>query len=279
MARATKRRTASYWSRSAASRLAEPCREALETPRARARPVSGGPAGPGTTYSCSPATRSTARLVTMTWSTGHARSSSATSAGGLDHLLEVVEDERARARPRSADARASPGCSPGRGTTPSVCAIVGSTSAGSRRGSRATNQTPSGKSSATCGRELQRQARLARAARARERQQARAPRGAPRRPRSSRSRPTNEVSCDGQVVRAARRASGGSGSPSGSPSMTSWLSGWGRRSLRRCSPRSRSAVPGGQRGCGQDAGRLERRTCPPWAAAATRAARCTSAPT
>ena len=111
------------------------------------RLVSGGAGRPGTGYSCSPETRSAIRVVTR-----HARCRAAPQQvsddrARSDDLLEVVEDQQ---HPLLADvsARVSMAGRLRLSATPSIRAIVAATSAGSRTGSSATNQIPSGNSSA-----------------------------------------------------------------------------------------------------------------------------------
>ena len=90
----------------------------------------------------------------------------------VEQLLEVVEDEQHALAARGArEALPSSGRSPD-SYSPSVCAIVGSSSAGSCTASSDTNQTPFGNSSTALRRRVEREARLARAARPGERHEA-----------------------------------------------------------------------------------------------------------
>ncbi len=84
---------------------------------------------------------------------------------------------------------------------------------------------------------------------------------------SSRSRPTKELAGRGRFEVASVRSGGKEPSPS-------WKSSTGAAmSFRRCSPSSRSGS------ATRAAVAAETRTCPPWPAAATRAATWTSSPT
>ena len=70
------------------------------------------------------------------------------------------------------------------------------------------------------------------------------------------------------------------GNPAARPAACSWKIRSGRpRSFSRCTPRSASAAPGGSPSRTSTAAASDTSTCPPYPAAATRAARCTSRPT
>ena len=91
-------------------------------------------------------------------------------------------------------------------------------------------------------------------------------------------RPRNDVICVGRLFttrsRVARR-----GKRSGRPGATSWkICSVEPRSFRRCSPRSRSSTPSGNRAATTACTAWDTRTCPPCPAAMIRAARCTSTP-
>ena len=240
---------------------------------------SGGVGRPGTGYSCSPETCSTARLVTMTLMSGAARSRSATIGGGGDDLLEVVEDEqqplvaqpvgeelgdraagalrRRRPRPRSA----------------------APTSIGSRTGSSATKKTPSGKSSAARAASCERESRLAGPARPGQGQQ-------PGRCQQAGRLVQLRVAADErgelrrQVVRPRVDASASGGNSAGSPSATTWKMRTGEpRSRSRCSPMSRSVTPAWTSSISRAWVWPVARIWPPWATAARRAARLIATPT
>ena len=96
------------------------------------------------------------------------------------------------------------------------------------------------------GRDLQRQPGLAGAARARSGVSSRVPPRSATASPSSLSRPTNVVSWVGRLFGRASSDRGAGKSP-GRPSMTSWARRSGaRRSLSRCSPRSRRPRPSGR---------------------------------
>jgi hypothetical protein len=98
---------------------------------------------------------------------------------------------------------------------------------------------------------------------------------------SSRSRPMNAASWAGRLLRSAGLPSERSGGNSACrPAAWSWKTRSGRpRSFSRCTPRSASAAPGGSASRTSAAAVPDTKTWPPYPAAATRAARCTSRPT
>ena len=164
-------RTAAYWP-SAARSIARGLAAEVQPLQARTGWLGSGGAGrPGTGYSCSPETCSTARLVTIALISGAARSRSATIGAGRDDLLEVVEDQQQPLVARASRPATRRSVARSLSATPRALAIRGATSIGSRIGSRATKKTPSGKSSEARGRELERQPGLAGPARAGQRQQ------------------------------------------------------------------------------------------------------------
>ena len=159
--------------------------------------------------------------------------------------------------------------------SPRVRAIVGATRAGSRTASRATNQTPSGKSSAAAAATWS-DSRVLPVPPGPVRVRSRVVRSSPTASPSSRSRPTNVVSWVGRLFgRASSERSGGK--VSGSPSMTSWPGRSGsRRSLSRWRPRSRRPTPSGRASATSARVASLSRTWPPWATAAIRAVRLMS---
>ena len=232
--------------RPAASRSREGARAGSAAPSRDRWLVSGGAGSPGTGYSCSPETRSAMRVVTRAVRFAASPEQVADDRRALDDLLEVVEDQQ---DPLLADATRRAHRPPGGSgcRAPAVDAMVGATSAGSRTGSRATNQTPSGNrprrspppaataASCPCRPGPVRVSRRVLAA-------------GPAASASSSSRPTNVVSWVGRLFgRASSERSGGNSDRR--PSTTSWQIRSGRRSLSRCSPRSRR----------RDAGRAARR--------------------
>ena len=87
------------------------------------------------------------RLVTSSFSCGASREQVGERGRRLDEVLEVVEDEAGAASRRGSAPRLSATGTAPLSLSPSVCAIVGSTSAGSAIGASATKNTPCGKSS------------------------------------------------------------------------------------------------------------------------------------
>ena len=166
----------------------------------------------------------------------------------------------------------------GLSATPSVRAIRGATSIGSRIGSRGTKKTPSGKSS---------EARAANWSDSRVLPVPPGPVSVSRRvvvsrraaSASSSSRPMNVVSWVGRLFgRASSERSGGN--VACSPSASTWKMRTGApRSLSRCSPRSRRVRP--STGLSPYRSRVvpDTRIWPPCATAAIRAARLTPRPT
>ena len=98
---------------------------------------------------------------------------------------------------------------------------------------------------------------------------------------TSRCRPMNADSWAGRLFGSAGLPSERSGgNPACRPGPVSWKIRSGRpRSFSRWLPRSASAAPGGSQPRTSAAAASDTSTCPPWATAATRAARCTSRPT
>ena len=240
------------------------------------RSRSTGDGSPGTGYSCSPEIRSGARLVARTRIFSARRSRSPMSPPAARTCSRLSRTISARFVPSSV-ASTSIGLRAGSSPIPMARAIAGTTSAGFVMVPSGTNHTPSGNSSA-------RPAATCSASRVLP-----VPPGpvsvrsrvVPRRARvssSSRSRPTNEVSSVGRLLgRASSERIGGKSA--GRPSITSWAMRSGRRSLRRCAPNGRIVRPAGSRPSTSVAVASDSRIWPPWPAAATRAARCTSWPT
>ena len=110
-----------------------------------------GRASGSTSKTCSACTRSLARLVTMTVASGSAASSDATS-GAAPITCSKLSTTRRSLRPLRASASRSRVGTPMSSCTPSSRATAGSTPAGSRTCSRATNVTRSNRSRASrCG--------------------------------------------------------------------------------------------------------------------------------
>ena len=243
--------------------------------------MSRGTGRPGTGYSCSPETRSGARLVAMTDS----RSARAEQVGddrrAVDHLLEVVEDEqdlpRRRATRRGGRAAVRPA---GLDEPERRSAIRDATRPGSRTGSSGTNQTPSANSLGDVGGELEREAGLAGAAGPGQRQQPgrreEAAGLAPAPPRGRRSSSAGSAGCSagGRATGSAGSRSAGRRSRAGRSAPAGGPSGGARRGPRMPTPvrqlvgderRGRlrqqdlAAVPGRRRPGPRD-GRRRRRT-------------------
>ena len=138
---------------------------------APAGPVRSGSASGGTGNSCSPARRSTARLVTSAVRPGQAASRSATTGARPRAPARSCRGPGAGGRRRSTAQTCSARRLAGVSRTPSAWAIVGRTRPGSATAARATKATPSGKSPAIARRDADRQPRLADAARPGQRQQ------------------------------------------------------------------------------------------------------------
>ena len=260
----------------ARSRNSRTAASASRSARSRGSRSRSGTGSGGTAYSCSPRSDSTTWEVAITRSRGAAESSSSRT-GPASATCSKLSTTHSSSRSRRCSLTPSrTGRSPASGT-PRALASAAGTRAGSVTGARSTNQAPSpnrgSSSSAT----------------------ARASRDLPDPPGpvrvSSRvwsrsrstsaisdSRPTNELSWTGRLPGRASRVRGG-GNSSGRPSPASW---WRRsgsaRPRSRCGPRSRRVAPSG-RACSTRARVVpDRSTCPPWAASAIRAARCTSSP-
>ena len=154
----------------------------------------------------------------------------------------------------------------------------GATSIGSRIGSSGTKKTPSGKSSDDRAASWSESRVLPVppgpvSVRSRVRASSRAAAS------SSASRPTNVVSWVGRLLgRASSERS--AGKSDGRPSAMTWTIRTGAlRSLSRCSPRSRIVTPSTGWSSSWSRTRLDARICPPWASAASRAARLMPRPT
>ena len=228
----------------------------------------------GTGYSCSPYTRRTSRLLARHRRRGAARRRSPTSgAAGVtcSKLSRTRSVARSRSRSRSTSVTGRDGSS----GIASASAIAVGTRAGSRIGSRGTKKTPCGNSGATS------------LATRRERRVFPVPPGPvsvtrrwarTRAPTSctSRSRPTKFVVSAGRLLGISSEASAGK-SPA-SPGACTCQRCRLPTSLRRCSPRSRTEIPSpGSRNSVFVWSEIT--ICPPLAAPAIRAARCTSMPT
>ena len=209
--------------------------------------------------------RSSSRLVTSSCRFGHAPSSAAE--------LGAPRRPPARSCRAGAAARVSPTCSASPSFAPSACAIVSSTSAGSRSGGERHPEDAVREASGTqLGGRLEREPRLARCrpgpvsvtrrtplARAALDHLGELPLAADER---RRRHAAGSCSVERLQRRERRRRRAGRSAPAR------------RESFSRCSPRSRSAVA--RRRAARVA--AESSTCPPWPAAAIRAARCTSVP-
>ena len=249
------RRTASYWV--ARGGVEAPiARRAGSSSRGRTgRARRAGPAGPGTGYSCSPLTRSGARLVTIDRDARRARGGARRRPA---RRRSPARSCRARAAPRDRPATRS-GCR-GPGARPPRRGRASSGSwprSGPDRGPAraATNQIPSANRSATSAASWSESRVLPVPPGPGEGQEAGRPeqlaRLAPAPSRGRRSSSAGSAGCS-----AGGRASGSAGNPSRSPSITSWQSRSGRRSFSRCSPSPRSPTPGGQLVGDEDRGRL-----------------------
>ncbi len=117
----------------------EPATSAAEGERVEAGSLSG-PTG----YSCSPRTRSGARLVARTESSGQDSIRSATSGAAPSRCSRLSSTSRNRFSFKKAWS-ASSGVRFSASLSPRTRATIGRTSAGSSRGARATKVTPSGK--------------------------------------------------------------------------------------------------------------------------------------
>ena len=262
MARWTKRATAGYTeSSSAGSR----------------RPASGTGSG-GTGCSCSPRRCSAARLVTTTLRPAQAPSSSA-MAGAGGRICSKLSSRSSRRFSRTCSFKAS---STGRlptSRTPTVCAIVETTSAGSLIGASSTKKTPSSyawiSSAATCTPSLvlpvppgpvsvtsRTSSRLS----------------SPCRVPTSRCRPINGVGWIGKLCGRAFSETSGGNSDGRSGAMT-WKTRSGRvRSFRRCAPRPCSVTSFGRSSRTSTAVASESRTWPPCPIPRILAQRLTAAP-
>ncbi len=261
------------WARSANSRTAS---TSVSAARSRGRRSGSGTWSGGTGYSCSPRSDSTTREVTSVRSLGAAvRSSSIT--GPASATCSKLSTTWRSSRWRRWSLTPSRIGRSGDSGTPSALATAAGTSAGSVTGDRSTKQEPSrywgSRSVAT--RRASRDfpdppgpVRVSRRVRPRSRSTS----------AISSSRPTNEVSCGGRLLGLASSALG-AGKSAGSPSTTSWWSRSGPAIPRRWwGPRSRREVPAGRACWTSPRVASDRSTCPPWAASAIRAARCTSMP-
>ncbi len=257
IARSTNRRTAS---------------DAMRTSTSVA-PAGGSDSG-GTVNSCSPEIRSGARLDTMTVRRGAPRRRSAT-IGAADTTCSKLSRTSSACRSRRWSRTRSIGGWRG-ASRPIEAAIAEGTSSGSVTGASGTNHAPSGNRSTQSP------------ASASERRVLPVPPGPVRvssrvfssRPTaaSTSARPTKLVSCGGRLLGVASSVRS-AGNVASRPSASSWYRRSGRaRSLSRCSPRSRSAMPGPGSPASARAASVTT-TWPPCAAAATRAARWTSRPT
>ena len=110
---------------------------------------SRGTGRPGTGYSCSPDTRSAARLVAITAQVRRRPEQVGDDRRGLDHLLEVVEDEQHVPLGQPLDELVARRLRPPSPTRPNVVAILDATRPGSRTGSSGHEPVPSAYSWAT----------------------------------------------------------------------------------------------------------------------------------
>ena len=203
---------------------------------------SGGAGSPGTSYSCSPETCRTARLVTTALISGAARSRSATIDAAATTCSKLSRTSRRRLSRSQSPSNSWIG-RPVLSATPSALAIRGATSIGSRIGSSGTKKTPSGKSSDDRAASWS-DSRVLPVPPGPVSVSSRVPASSRAAVSSSASRPTKVVSWVGRlfgpgVQRAQRREVGGQavGDRPGR-CRTGAL-----RSLSRCSPRSRSVTP------------------------------------
>ena len=233
------------------ARRPAPARRTAAPPRtARARPSSGSDVGSGscsggTGKTRSAARRSGARLVTMICTPGDASRRSLTVRAASSELLEVVEHEQHVAGPRGARECASSSGLPPDSYRPSVCAIVGSSSAGSVDGlERDEPDAPLPKELDGLRGRVEREPRLSRAAGAGERDEADALSSSNACSASSSAlRPTSGVACAGQVRGPVLRASAAAGTAPRARARRAGAERWGCvRSLSRCSPRSRVSM-------------------------------------
>ena len=95
---------------------------------------------------------------------------------------------------------------------------------------------------------------------------------------TSPSRPTSGVAGRGRLVAVPSDFNGGKSRTNPSPASWNSRSGWAR-SFNWCNPRSTSCTPSSPARSTSRAVASDTTTCPPCAAAAIRAARCTSIPT
>ena len=239
--------------------------------------ADGGRPRGGTANSCSPETRSGARLVTMAFEPGLARKISPTAGAPPTTCSKLSRTSRtwrsfrwSRSRSRAGRLLES--------WTPSVAAIVDGTRAGSLIGSSGTKNTPSRNWSATSAATCSDNRVLPvppGPVRVRRRLAARS------RPASatSRRRPMKLVSWVGRLLRTASSERSASNSD-GRPWITSCQMRSGRdRSLRRCSPRSRRDRSSRSEFSTSARVVSETRTWPPWPADRSRATRWRSRPT
>ena len=240
--------------------------------------MSRGTGSPGTGYSCSPETRSGARLVAMTDSRSLERSRSATT-GAPSITCSKLSRTRRTWRWPSQSTRRSRADRPADSTSPSALAIREAIEA--RVADRLERHEPHavGELVGDVGGELERQAGLAGAAGPGQRQQP-GRREELGRLAQLRLPPDEARQLGRQVVRAGGRATGSAESPTAGRRSTSWQIRSGRRSFRRCSPSPRMAdsLGAARRRRGPTSSLTAgpgRRGRPP----ATRAARWTSAPT
>ena len=249
--------------------------EALEI-----RGADAGPAGPaaGTGNSCSPVMCNGTRLVARAVSRGAASRRRLTMEAAIGDLLQVVQDEQEVAVAEIAQP-ASPAAHDRAARAPSA---PRRSRAGTRLGSviglRSARYTPSAKRPSWS-------AAIFRASRVLPMPPGPvsvSKRDCWRRAMaaiSSCSRPTKELRSTGRLVRRTPAVRIG-GNSSGRPSISSWWSCSGRSmSFRRWRPRSRRSTPRGRACSTSPRVASETRTCPPWPAAAIRAARWTSSPT
>ncbi len=238
--------------------------------------VPGGSPSGGTGNRCSLESRSSAWLVTRNVSPGASASSSLTTGAAARSCSKLSSTTRHR-RDRKWSRRTAAGGLEPTSRTPTDVAIAGSRCPGSVTDASGTNQTPSRNSSSTlraaskASRDFPIPAGPTSVTRRDERTSSATC-------RTSRRRPMKDVNPIGRLPRSAMLCNGGKSL--GSPAMSSWNRCSGSmRSLSRCGPRSRTVTPSGRRRSTSARVPSEMTTCPPWAAAAMRAARWTSNPT
>jgi hypothetical protein len=228
----------------------------------------------------SPSMSSGSRLVASRWTRGHRRSMASAIFAHASTRCSQLSSRISTSWGPSASSNVSSTGRPGGAAIPSASQMAVGTAPSSESAASSTSHTPSpdpsSSSAAACRLSLVLPAPPAPVSVTRRDDSTRA-----RSCDSSRSRPMNVASCAGRLFGSAGLPSERSGGNSvGRPATSSWKICSGRpRSFSRCVPSSRSAAPGGRASRTRTAAASDSSTWPPWATAATRAARCTSRPT